>query len=437
MAEQNTVASAVEIVVSWNGSPLDTALARGNAPVHVGPSASAWFMVPADVLPQDHALLRPENGSWVLCPPAGASVKVARGGRIVEPAEAIVIDAHTTAEVVLGPLSFFLRGGEPVAAAPRGGAGWTWASWIGAAAALHGVLLAAFALSPPAAGALSVNAGEHEAMRRLSFQLEVPERQPEPVATTPAPAGGAPSAPGGSGGGQSAVPRESSSPGPRRTDGRRQPRPSAQERDVREMGVIAALNAQSFGDERSPFIVGSEERGEGGLATSTSPLSLPDGLSFGPLRMRSTGVGTCDPSRENCVGDAVAVRLETHGPGPSGRHVSLGDRREGRVPGRIREERTETRGALSREQVRRVVQLRLNEVRSCYQDALQRRPDLEGRVTVHFMVDPNGSVSSASVSSTVSDPAVGTCVGAAVQRWRFPQSEGATGVSYPFVMQAQ
>ncbi len=100
--------------------------------------------------------------------------------------------------------------------------------------------------------------------------------------------------------------------------------------------------------------------------------------------------------------------------------------------------RTETRGRLSREVVRRVIRRHLNEVRFCYAQGLEDRPDLAGRVTVQLVINSLGMVwTSAVESSTLGNIPVEQCVVNAVRRWTFPESDGATAVTYPLVFDSQ
>jgi hypothetical protein len=89
------------------------------------------------------------------------------------------------------------------------------------------------------------------------------------------------------------------------------------------------------------------------------------------------------------------------------------------------------------EAVRRVVRAHVNEVRFCYERALQSQPELTGRVVTQFHIAADGSAADAAVASStvaaagVADARVGACVAGAVRRWQFPRC--AAQVSYPFV----
>ncbi len=101
------------------------------------------------------------------------------------------------------------------------------------------------------------------------------------------------------------------------------------------------------------------------------------------------------------------------------------------VPGVV----TARGGGLDKEMIRRVIREHINEVRFCYESALQNAPDLSGRVRVEFLIQPNGSVASSSAQeSTLADPTVGACVAGALRRWQFPSVSGGgvVLVHYPF-----
>jgi hypothetical protein len=96
-----------------------------------------------------------------------------------------------------------------------------------------------------------------------------------------------------------------------------------------------------------------------------------------------------------------------------------------------------TRGCSDKELIRRIVRQHVNEVRYCYERALQRQPALQGRVGIRFRIAPDGRVQqSEAASSTVADPAVGRCIADAVRRFTFPATgRGITEVNYPFELQ--
>jgi len=94
-----------------------------------------------------------------------------------------------------------------------------------------------------------------------------------------------------------------------------------------------------------------------------------------------------------------------------------------------------TRGSLDKEIIRRVVRLHMNEVKYCYDQELVRKPGLEGRISVEFIISGVGQViSSILQSTTMNNVRVESCVVGAVKRWPFPKPTGGgiAIVSYPF-----
>jgi hypothetical protein len=100
----------------------------------------------------------------------------------------------------------------------------------------------------------------------------------------------------------------------------------------------------------------------------------------------------------------------------------------------------ETTGGLSMEDVRRVVARQRSQIRFCYEQGLASRPDLAGRVSVRWIVAPDGHVQTSMIDAGRTDihaAQVESCVTQTVSRWTFPASEGPTAVTYPFVLQTQ
>jgi hypothetical protein len=94
---------------------------------------------------------------------------------------------------------------------------------------------------------------------------------------------------------------------------------------------------------------------------------------------------------------------------------------------------TQVRGSLDKEVIRRVIRAHLNELRFCYERALQSHPDLAPRVPVEFVISADGSVATVRAEAPAGDHGVARCVASAFQRFRFPHvpGGGATAVRYP------
>ncbi|MBY0470934.1 AgmX/PglI C-terminal domain-containing protein [bacterium] len=91
---------------------------------------------------------------------------------------------------------------------------------------------------------------------------------------------------------------------------------------------------------------------------------------------------------------------------------------------------------LSRDEVGEVIHKHMSEVRYCYESAMLRTPDLEGKLMVAFVIGGTGTVKTASVkSSTLSDARLDDCVIRRLMTWKFPQPKGKieVAVNYPFI----
>jgi TonB family protein len=93
-------------------------------------------------------------------------------------------------------------------------------------------------------------------------------------------------------------------------------------------------------------------------------------------------------------------------------------------------------GGLTPQEIMQVIRARLNEIRHCYEQLLQRQPKAEGKVTVSFVIGLSGSVSDSRIeSSQISDQRMQGCITGAIKRWPFPKPRGSepVNVKYPFV----
>jgi TonB family protein len=163
-------------------------------------------------------------------------------------------------------------------------------------------------------------------------------------------------------------------------------------------------------------------------------------FGFGGLGLRGTGRGG-GGTGEGTIG-LGNIGTIGHGAGGGtgsgyGRGAGGFRGRDAKVP-HIRSGKADVRGSLSKEVIRRIIHRHINEVRFCYEQELNQRPDLQGRVAVKFIIAPTGAVQTAAVeSSTVGNAKVEGCIAAAVRRWTFPSPEGGgiVVVTYPFVLE--
>lgn len=101
-------------------------------------------------------------------------------------------------------------------------------------------------------------------------------------------------------------------------------------------------------------------------------------------------------------------------------------------------ENVQVLSGLPKDVINAVVQRHRAEIRACYDAALQRNPNLRGKVTIAFSIQPNGVVSSSTVKeSSIGDRGLESCITSRVMTWVFPKPEApvVTEVSaYPFYL---
>ncbi len=90
-------------------------------------------------------------------------------------------------------------------------------------------------------------------------------------------------------------------------------------------------------------------------------------------------------------------------------------------------------GALDNALVRQIMHKRLRAFRYCYERALQKNPDLTGRVDTSFTITAAGRT--ADVTAVGMHQEVSDCVRRLLLRMRYPKPEagGTTSVTYPFL----
>lgn len=451
---------SVEVVFSWRDeeghlAPLDAELVERDrrTAVWIGSRRGLRFLLPAELdrhLGEDgrFRLVGVEEDHFVLHLPNEARVVLSKGGAPVEldaATRSIALEPGHVAEVRLGEFSFHVRTGAAAEALPPPAhVDWSALRWALAAFAVHALVLGMFFMAPPNAAALNSDL-EGRIQRYVTVRMDAhAEETPEPERELQAGggAGGGASEPdeAAGAGNDTPVPHVSGGPGARSGSARRGEAQAVTRESVIAIGTFAALSnalADMTGDA-SPF--GNPLLTEGPGGPGFSHLVGGPGIGgWGGMDMHGSGRGTC--LGPNCgQGTIASGPLSTRGdvgPGGVGDGIPSDGDRSPRVPPRVRPGEATTTGGLSRELVQRTIRRNLNQVRFCYEQGLQRRPDLEGRVSVRFMIGADGRVASASIAdSSGTLDSVGQCAADSVRRWTFASSDGPTLVTYPFVFQS-
>lgn len=100
-------------------------------------------------------------------------------------------------------------------------------------------------------------------------------------------------------------------------------------------------------------------------------------------------------------------------------------------------EDTLVEGGLDQDQINSVVQSHIGQIVNCYEQGLQSKPSLSGRISVNFNINGSGAVNAARIANTsVDSKKVESCIVAKLRGWKFPRPVGQVNVrvTYPFVL---
>jgi len=115
---------------------------------------------------------------------------------------------------------------------------------------------------------------------------------------------------------------------------------------------------------------------------------------------------------------------------------AVGSRQNVQVKGEVKASNVEeVDGSLDPKVITKTIKSRMAGFKACYENALKRSPNLQGKVVISFTIDEEGRVSQASVETdSLGDPEVGRCIAGLFKRIRFPKpDEGTVQASFPFV----
>jgi hypothetical protein len=211
-------------------------------------------------------------------------------------------------------------------------------------------------------------------------------------------------------------------------------------RDAAEFGMIGLLNSGAGGDPDAPTAPWGRDDSLG-----TDPLSARGnmwgdsiGESFGAGGLGLSGIGEGGGGRGEGIG-LGSIGTIGHGAGTgTGQGFGSGHGRLGRShrarPPRVRMGATNVSGRLPPEVIQRIVRQNFGRFRLCYENGLRNNPNLQGRVSVRFVIGRDGTVSSVGGGGDIPDSGVVSCVTRAFYGLSFPQPEGGiVTVSYPIV----
>jgi TonB family protein len=86
--------------------------------------------------------------------------------------------------------------------------------------------------------------------------------------------------------------------------------------------------------------------------------------------------------------------------------------------------------------IAKVIKRHENEIKYCYEQELNKTPNLSGKVAVQFVIDPTGAVSEGNVTETsLNNTTTESCMLSRIRRWKFPEPQGGgiVTVTFPWI----
>ncbi|MEW5853878.1 MAG: AgmX/PglI C-terminal domain-containing protein [Myxococcota bacterium] len=204
-------------------------------------------------------------------------------------------------------------------------------------------------------------------------------------------------------------------------------RKAAIQKAVASKGLLKVLGARGGGGAFADVFSNSGPgQGLGELLSQSGGVGIAkegDGALSGP-RGAGSGTGAADIGTLNTAG------------GGGGGGAAVGAKSAVQVRGEVKATNVEeVDGSLDPKVITKTIRARMAGFKACYENALKRSPNLQGKVTISFTIDEEGRVSEASVENdTLGDPEVGRCIANLFKRIRFPKpDEGTVQASFPFV----
>jgi hypothetical protein len=212
-------------------------------------------------------------------------------------------------------------------------------------------------------------------------------------------------------------------------------------REAAEFGLIGLLKSGTGGDPSAPTAPWGRDDSLGNDPISARGNMWGDAIgdSIGAGGLGLSGIGQGAGGIGEGIGLSSIGTLDRGGgigTGPgfgSGHGVPAGSH-TARAP-QVRIGKTEIQGSLPREIIQRIVRQNYGRFRFCYESGIRNNPNLQGRVSVRFVIGRDGAVSNvANGNSDLPDAAVVACVIRAYYSLSFPQPEGGiVTVVYPIM----
>ncbi len=473
--EVETMAAAVEVMISWGGNVLHVSHLSPPRNFIVGEPAGdkdkVDFFIPAEKLPQSKMPIVVADAmsvAVVIPPGAGGTVEIAGQPKMsmdqaraqAQPsgalpgAQQLGLGTGSKAKVELNGFEFTVaavNAGKPL---PAGFAGMdmTPVAYFGLTAGAFGAFFLSLAFFVPPMGLSDESEIDKDRLLLIQQYLDAAAEREQEEKTEEVVSEDSDNKEGGTGtrakGEEGSMGKESSKAtnkryavkGPADNPDPHLARAAAL-REARDFGMIGLLNAGASGDPNAPTAPWGRDTSLGMDDVSAQGNMWGDeiGDAFGSGGLGLSGIGEGGGGRGEGIGLGNIGTLG-HGAGTgtgqgfgSG-HGRLGGSHKTRAP-KVRMGATSVNGRLPAEVIRRIVRQNFGRFRMCYEQGLARNPNLEGRVGVRFVIGRDGAVSNVgNGGSDIPDSGVVSCVISAFYGLSFPQPEGGiVTVTYPIM----
>jgi len=207
---------------------------------------------------------------------------------------------------------------------------------------------------------------------------------------------------------------------------------------VKRTGLLAALGRGGGG---LSTVFGSGGLGgdlRGAVGNMFGPV-VGDSYGLGGLGIRGSGSGGGGQGETIGIG---AVGTKGRGGGTSGYGAGAGNLgKKGDRDVNISTGTAVVMGSVDRELIRKVIQDHASQIRYCYEQELAVNPRLQGKVSIKWVINGDGSASSAQIDhsgTTLDDAKVHDCMMARITSWQFPKPKGGgiAVITYPWILRS-
>jgi len=428
---------ALQVALVWGDRVLDVKHFADGAPVRIGDSPRNHFQVFSAAVGASMRLAVAEGGKVALTLPSQAKVTVAKAGgpsRSATGTAAITLGLDELARVEVENVALLVRQVRPPPgiALHRGDrADYTFFK-VASISLLLGAALVVSLLITPRETQTSADLF-HENAQAVAHYLVHPVVVPAPVkpkqkntleegakASEEEGRMGKPE--------EKKVEADPSRPGSPIAD------PTKREVDrntIKHVGLLGAVARLGVKDGSSNVL------GPGGFGTGINDAvgglktgaGMGDQHGFGGLGERGSGPGAGGTGL-----GLGGLGTKGKGRGPPGGTADLGGLQKEIV--KVVPGKTIVVGGLSKDVIYKVVKSHEREIQYCYEQELNARPDLAGKVAVVWTIGPDGGVTDASVTETsLGADRAEQCMLTKIRRWKFPEVPGGgiVTVTFPWV----